>query len=314
MDHETPPEFDKRGFLNCAAWTGAGALYTFAGGVAASSGLDQAHNRPAGTNGLSFLQISDTHIGFNKAANPDPISTLRETVAKIRALPRQPDFILHTGDITHLATPAQFDTAQQIMSETGITTYFVPGEHDIIDGTNPAAYLARFGAGTAGEGWRSFDIGGVHFIGLVNSIHLSDQGMGSLGVEQLAWLRADIAHLRSSTPIVVYAHFPMWALFPDWGWGTEDSVIAMRMLRRFGSVTVLNGHIHQIQQRVEGNTAFHTARSTAFPQPTPGNGPGPGPLVLPAEQLRQAIGLTSVTVKKGRNPIALIDTKLADMV
>ena len=305
-----PSGHDRRGLLKCMAWAGTGVVWTLGGGVAASALITDAVAKPAKA-GLSFVQISDSHIGFKKPANPDPLSTLRETIARIRALPVQPSFVLHTGDITHLATPEQFDTAQSALSELGVPVHFVPGEHDIVDGSNPKPYLDGFGAGTKGDGWYSFDAGGVHFIGLVNVVHLGDRGMGSLGADQIAWLRDDVAHLSSSTPIVVFAHFPLWALFPDWGWGTEDSAAALSSLNRFGSVSVLNGHIHQVQQKVEGHMTFHTARSTAYPQPAPGEGAGPGPLVVPAEQLRSAIGLTSVKRQVGAGSLAIVDQALA---
>jgi 3',5'-cyclic AMP phosphodiesterase CpdA len=219
--------------------------------------------------------------------------------------------VVHTGDISHLASPEQFDTAWQALGELGLPLHFVPGEHDILDGADPRPYLDRFGSGASGHGWYSFDSGGAHFVALVNVVTLGDRGQGTLGPDQFAWLKADLAGLAASTPIVVFAHFPLWALYPEWGWGTEDGPPALALLRRFGSVTVLNGHIHQIQQTIEGAMTFHTARSTAYPQPAPGVGPGPGPLLLPAEQLRTAIGLASVEVKPGRGRLAVIDRALA---
>jgi 3',5'-cyclic-AMP phosphodiesterase len=316
MDDRQNDGTDRRGALKCLAWAGTGALFTIGGGVPSSLGLEAAlattKDKPTSTSTpLSFVQISDSHIGFKKPANPNPLATLRETIAKIKALPTPPAFVLHTGDITHLATPEQFDIAQSILSDIGVPVYFVPGEHDIVDGNDPRPYLARFGKNSLGDGWYSFDAGGTHFIALVNAINLRENGMGSLGEDQLAWLRTDIASLSASTPIIVFAHFPLWALFPQWGFATADAAEAMTMLRRFGSVTVLNGHIHQIQQRTEGHVVFHTARSTAFPQPAPGDGPGPGPLLLPAEQLRSALGFTSVRTRIGRQPIALVDATLA---
>ena len=305
---------DRRGFLECMGWAGTGALFTLSGGIAASTSIDAALAAPVKATKVkpfSFVQISDTHIGFKKPANPDTLGTLRETIAKIKALPVQPDFVLHTGDITHLATPEQFDMAQTALSEIKVPVHFIPGEHDIADGTNPQPYLDRFGKGTKGEGWYSFDANGVHFIGLISVVHLGDKGQGTLGAEQIKWLRDDVAHLSSSTPIVVMSHFPLWSLFPDWSWGTVDGAVALAALKRFGSVTVLNGHIHQVQQKVEGHITFHTARSTAYPQPAPGVGVGPGPLLVPPEQLRANIGLRSVQVKQNAGPLALIDTTLA---
>lgn len=300
-----PADPGRRGALKCLAWAGTGVVWTLAGGIASSALVTDAA-------ALSFVQISDSHIGFTKPANPDPLGTLRETIAKIRALPAPPAFVLHTGDIAHLAKPEQFDAAQQAFADIGVPIWFTPGEHDIVDGTNPQLYIDRFvGKQAKGDGWYSFDVGGAHFIALVNVVRLGDQGQGTLGPDQIAWLKDDVAHLASSTPIVVFAHFPIWALCPQWGWGTADGMAAMEALRRFASVTVLNGHIHQIQQRVEGEMTFHTARSTAYPQPAPGQGPGPGPLMAPAEQLRNYIGLTSVSVRRGRGLLALTDTPLS---
>ena len=175
----------------------------------------------------------------------------------------------------------------------------MPGEHDVIgDGSE---YLKRFGKGTKGEGWYSFDHHGVHFIGLVNvASQGTDKGLGILGSEQLEWLKADVAGLAASTPIVVFGHVPLWAVYPQWGWGTQDGEQALGYLKRFGSVTVLNGHIHQIAQKVEGNMTFHTARSTGFPQPAPGQAPAPGPLKnVPAEKLRTMLGLTKRELRRG---------------
>lgn len=309
---------DRRKALQCLGWAGTGALYTLSGGVAASLTLDQAlakpygrSTKPAAVKPFSFVQISDTHIGFSKPANPDPIATLRETIVKIKALPSQPDFLVHTGDITHLAKPDQFEQAQQLLSEIGLPIHFVPGEHDMVDGNDPRPYMARFAPQAKGDGWYSFDAQGVHFIALVNVVQLGSKGMGTLGTDQLAWLKADLAGLSSSTPIVVFSHFPLWALFPDWGWGTEDGNTALALLKRFGSVTALNGHIHQVQRRVEGHMSFHAARSTAYPQPAPGVGPGPGPLVVPPEQLRSNIGVSSLRFAATDTPIAILDATLA---
>jgi len=310
---------DRRGMLECMGWAGTGTLFALGGGVASSIPLDGAmaampgydKTKASPVKPFGFLQISDTHIGFKKAANPDVIGTLKETIAKIRALPVQPDFIVHTGDITHLATPEQFDTARQLLSELNLTVHFIPGEHDIADGTNPQPFLDHFGKGSQGDGWYSFDANGVHFIALVNVVHLADKGMGSLGADQLAWLKKDVASLSGSTPIVVLSHFPLWPLFPEWGWGTSDGMQALALLRRFGSVTALNGHIHQIQQKTEGHMVFHAARSTAYPQPAPGVGPGPGPLLVPADQLRSAIGISSLEVRRSTSPLAIIDQTLA---
>jgi 3',5'-cyclic AMP phosphodiesterase CpdA len=301
---------NRRDFLGCMAWAGTGVLWTVTGGVAASIPLEAA----AATKGVkpfSFLQISDSHIGFNKDPNPDARVTLRETVAKINAMPVKPAFILHTGDVTQLSKPSEFDDADQILRETGLRTFFVPGEHDILDEGQGKAFLDRYGAIASGDGWYSFDENGVHFIALVNVKELKGGGMGHLGEAQLAWLKDDLAGRSASQPIVVFTHVPLWTVYANWGWGTDDAEQALSVLRRFGSVTVLNGHIHQVQQKVEGNVTFHTARSTAFPQPAPGTAPSPGPMKVPADQLRAALGVRTLTVARGAHPLALVDSPLA---
>jgi 3',5'-cyclic AMP phosphodiesterase CpdA len=258
--------------------------------------------------GFSFVQISDSHIGFNKAANQDVAGTLKLAIDKINAMPGTPDFLLHTGDITQSAKAAEFDTAMQIIKGSRVgDVYYVPGEHDTAN-DDGALYLERFGKGTLGTGWYSFDHKGVHFIGLNNSLQVD--ALGGLGAEQLSWMKKDVASLPASTPIVVFAHIPLWMVYPEWGWGTRDGAEALSYLRRFGSVTVLNGHIHQVVQKVEGNVSFHTARSTAFPQPTPGMAPSAGPLVVPAGKLKSVLGVTEVKYIGKRGPLAVIDSAL----
>ena len=311
-NHDRPIAQDRRGFLKCmGGWAGAGAVFTVSGGIASSVSLDAAVAAPARSAGFTFLQVSDSHVGFNKPANPDAAATYQQAVAKIRALPKAPDFILHTGDITQLSRDQEFDDAEQIIKSTGLPVFHVPGEHDMLDEGQGKAYLDRFGKGTQGAGWYSFDHRGVHFVALVNVANLKPGGMGSLGPDQLEWLEKDLAHRPASQPIVVFAHMPLWTVYADWGWGTDDAAQAMSYLRRFGAVTVLNGHIHQVAQKVEGHIAFHTARSTAFPQPTAGQGPSPGPLKVPNEQLRGMIGITTASLVRGRRDIALIDDTLA---
>jgi 3',5'-cyclic AMP phosphodiesterase CpdA len=291
-------------------WAGTGVLWTLSGGVPKSLGLldDALAAVPAG---FSFLQISDSHIGFNKPANPDALGTLREAIGKVQAVKSRPAFMIHTGDITHLSKPDEFDNADQIISEAKLDVHYVPGEHDFIDEGLGKAYLDRYGKGTKGQGWYSFDDHGVHFIGLVNVVDLKAGGLGRLGADQLAWLADDLKDKSDSTPIVVFAHIPLWTVYAEWGWGTDDGLQALNLLKRFGSVTVLNGHIHQIVQKVEGNMTFHTARSTAFPQPEPGTAPSPGPKVVPADQLRTMLGLSTVTIASGQRPLAIVDSTLA---
>lgn len=302
---------NRRHALECMVWAGTGVLWTLSGGVPKSVGL-AGEALAAEPKGFTFLQISDSHIGFDKPANPNALGTLQEAITKVKAMKQRPAFMIHTGDITHLSKPGEFDNAAQAIGEAKLDVHYVPGEHDIIDEERGKAYLDRYGKGTKGAGWYSFDDNGVHFIGLVNVVDLKGGGLGNLGAEQLAWLEDDLKGKSNSTPIVVFAHIPLWVVYPQWGWGTQDGTHALELLKRFGSVTVLNGHIHQIIQKVEGNVIFHTAMSTAFPQPAPGAAPSPGPMLVPAEKLRSLLGLTSVKVEQGKKPLAVIDTTLAN--
>jgi len=297
----------RRHALECMIWAGTGVLWTVSGGVPTSTLLSEAK---AATGGFSFLQISDSHVGFDKAANPQTLKTLQEAIDKVRGLQNKPAFMIHTGDITHLSKAKEFDDADQIIGSAKLDVHYVPGEHDVIDENNGRAYLDRYGKNAKGGGWYSFDQQGVHFIGLVNVLDLKPGGLGNLGAEQLAWLEADLKDRSASTPIVVFAHVPLWTVYPAWGWGTDDGAKALDMLKRFGSVTVLNGHIHQLMQKVEGNITFHTARSTAFPQPEPGTAPSPGPMVVPAEKLRSLLGVSSVEYRQGQTTLAITDTAL----
>src|ERR1700724_3657037 len=300
----------RREVLECMVWAGTGVLWTMTGGVPHSIGLIGEAAAAEPTTGFTFLQMSDSHIGFDKAANPDALATLREAVAKVKAMPTKPGFIIHTGDITHLSKPAEFDNADKVFSETGLQMHWVPGEHDIIDEDRGKAYVDRYGKGSKGAGWYSFDDHGVHFIGLVNVVDLKGGGLGNLGAEQLAWLEADLKDRSNSMPIVVFAHIPLQVIYKDWGWGTEAGTQALSLLKRFGSGTLLNGHIHQLAQKVEGNMTFHTARSTAFPQPAPGTAPSPGPMKVADDKLRTMLGVASVNFKVGEQRLAIIDTPL----
>lgn len=300
---------DRRGFLKCMAWAGTGVLWMVQGGILKSSALGMPVS--SGKGDFSFVQISDSHIGFSKAANKDVTGTLEAAINKINKLDVPPRFLIHTGDLSHLSQPAEFDTLDQILKDSKANrTFFVPGEHDVAK-DNGKGYLARYGKETKGGGWYSFTQNGVHFIGLVNVLDFAKGGLGQLGKEQLEWLEKDVKRLGSSTPIVVFAHIPLWSVYPDWGWGTEDSAQVLSYLKRFGSVTVLNGHIHQAMQKVEGNVTFHTAMSTAFPQPAPGQAAGPGPMVVPEDKLRSLLGLTSVNYVRGSHSLALVDCPLA---
>jgi 3',5'-cyclic AMP phosphodiesterase CpdA len=312
--HDANPDgLDRRGFLKCMAWAGTGVLWTLNGGVLTSRALGQTPGEaeiPAPAGALNFVQISDSHIGFNKPANKDVAATFREAIARINALPTAPEFLLHTGDLTHLAEDDEFDGLQQMLKDCRTKqVFYVPGEHDILN-DNGAAYRARFGRGTFGQGWYSFDQKGVHFVGLVNVNGVTEGGLGVMGDEQLAWLAKDLAPLSAETPVVVFAHVPLWMVYPKWGWGTDDGAKALALLKRFGSVTVLNGHIHQVVQKVEGNITFHTARSTAFPQPVAGTAPKPGPMLVDAPKLRSYLGLTSVSYVESHPTLAIVDSTL----
>ncbi|HEX3504405.1 MAG TPA: metallophosphoesterase [Xanthobacteraceae bacterium] len=298
----------RRKVLECMTWAGTGVLWTISGGVPHSLGImGEAQAQEAKS--LTFLQLSDSHVGFDKPANPNALGTLEEAIVKVNALPQRPAFAIHTGDISHLSTAQQFDDADRIISQSRLDVHYVPGEHDFLD-PDQTFYKDRYGRGTKGAGWYSFDASGVHFIGLVNVVNLKAGGLGDLGADQLEWLEDDVKHLSASTPVVVFAHIPLWTIYPDWGWGTDDAAQALAYLKRFGSVTVLNGHIHQVMQKVEGNVTFHTARSTAFPQPAPGQGPSPGPMKVPDEQLRTMLGIANVTFKQNDQRLAIIDTPL----
>ena len=307
---------DRRGFLKCMAWAGTGVLWTVSGGVLVSRTLAQiakAGASPVAATDLSFLQISDSHIGFAKEANKDVTETFKIALDRINAMATPPSFLIHTGDITQLSKAEEFDTFDQLLR--GCRTkdvFYVPGEHDVLN-DGGRLYRDRYLKTTdaKGSGWHSFNKNGVHFIGLVNVLNLEAGGLGQLGDDQLEWLQNDVKDLGPETPIVVFAHIPLWTVYPQWGWGTSDSERALGYLKRFGSVTVLNGHIHQVLQKVEGNVTFHTAMSTAFPQPAPGSAPSPGPMKVPAQKLRSMLGLTSVQYKQGNTALAVVDSNLS---
>jgi 3',5'-cyclic AMP phosphodiesterase CpdA len=310
-DFDRDDGVNRRKVLECMTWAGTGVLWTIAGGVPHSLGImGEAQAQEA--KGLTFLQISDSHIGFHLPPNSNALGTLEEAIAKVNALtlPQKPAFMIHTGDISHLSQESQFDDADKVIAQARLDVHYVPGEHDFLD-PDQKFYRDRYGRGTKGAGWYSFDANGVHFIGLVNVVDLKAGGLGNLGQEQLEWLEADVKGRSASTPIVVFAHIPLWTVYPEWGWGTEDGAQALSYLKKFGSVTVLNGHIHQVMQKVEGNVTFHTARSTAFPQPAPGTAPSPGPIKdVPTVKLRTMLGIANVTFKLNEQRLAIIDTPL----
>ena len=298
---------DRRGFLKCMTWAGSAMVWTVAGGIPRSHLIGQAEAAPTG---LTFAQVSDSHLGFDRPVNTNVTGTFQAALGQATSMAEKPAFLIHTGDITHLSKPAQFDTGAELMKTTGLTTYTVPGEHDILE-DDGKSYLNRYGKGTKGDGWYSFNAHGIHFIGLVNVVNLQGNGLGALGREQLEWLERDVKGLSASTPIVVFAHVPLWIAYRDWGWGTADGAQALGYLKKFGSVTVLNGHIHQVMQKVEGHVAFHAARSTAFPQGVPGQAKGPGPMMVPPGDLRTYLGIARVSLVSSSAPLAIVDTPLA---
>ena len=303
----------RRNALKCLAYGGAGTLFTLAGGILTPFDLAVAGEAAMkGKLGMPlFVQISDTHIGFNKEANPDVAGTLKQTIELVNGMLTKPAMVIHTGDITHLSKPAEFDMAAQLLSALKVTElHTTPGEHDVSDAA-VTEYFSRFGKASNNRGYYSFDHQGVHFIGLVNVLNFKPNSLAEFGAEQLGWFEADLKGRSASTPIVVFAHMPMWSIYEPWGWGTADADQAMGYLKRFGSVTVLNGHIHQIVQKVEGHITFHTARSTAYPQPAPGVGAGPGPLKVPSDQLPKLLGVRTVTLKMHPRAMVFNDRTLS---
>lgn len=300
---------DRRRFMQCMAWAGIGLVWAARGGVLSATTLADAAEAGAD---FTFAQISDTHVGFGGEANRDAMGTLRASIDAINALATRPAFVLHTGDLSHGQKPRAFETLTESLKAVKTDEIiYIPGEHDVAldDGKE---YLGRYGAGTyEGRGYQSFDYRGVHFVGLVNVLSYKPGVGGALGDEQVAWLRNDLAAQQTSTPIVVFSHVPLWAVYPSWGWTTADGEQAIGMLRRFGSVTALNGHIHQVLQKVEGTITFHSARSTAFPQPAPGAAPNPGPLKVEAGQLRRLLGVREVRYREGTAPLAVVERPLA---
>jgi 3',5'-cyclic AMP phosphodiesterase CpdA len=304
-----PNAMTRRQLIRHSAWFGSAVVLTVVGGEVIShiAGLTpkvSTQSRPT----LRFVQISDSHIGFNGAANPNVADTFTQAINQVNSLGYTPDFVIHTGDLTHLSAPAQFDQVKQML--TGLHTphvFTVPGEHDSVD-DGGQKYRQTFGAGTRGDGWYSFDVAGVHVIAVVNTLNL--QKLGHLGTDQLEFIEKDVAGLSNDTPIIVFSHIPLFAMYPDWGWGTQDAAQALSYLKRFSSVTCLNGHVHQVFSKTEGNVTFYSGTTTAYPLPHPGDGPAPQPVKLPAGQLHKALGIREVSYTKGQQALALKEQKL----
>jgi len=303
----TPPTMDRRRFLRHAAWAGAAVAVTVSGGVVTSRVL-RPGDGAAAVGDFSFVQISDSHIGFTGAANPDVTGTFARSIDLVNGLAARPDFVVHTGDLTHFSTPEQFDQVRGMLAKlkTG-QVLTIPGEHDSTDDAGQK-YRQFFGAGSQGDGWYSFDHRGVHVVALVNTINL--QKLGHLGTDQLSWLERDLRPVPTTTPVVVLSHIPLFAMYEQWGWGTDDAARALALLRRFHSVTAFNGHVHQVMTRVEGNVTFHTAAPTAYPLPSPGDGPAPKPVVVAPDRLQAALGLRQVRVARGSHPLAVTEQPL----
>ncbi|PJM91549.1 metallophosphoesterase family protein [Streptomyces sp. CB01373] len=322
-----PNGMTRRQLLRHAGWFGGAVVLTVASGEvishiadrsgapeAAASGTTAAGAMAAGAGTtasgvLRFVQVSDSHIGFQGPANMNVAGSFTEAIRQVNSLGFRPDFVMHSGDLTHLSTPSQFDQVRQMM--TGMRTdrvFTVPGEHDSI-GDAGRAYRQTFGKGTLGEGWYSFDTHGVHFVALVNTLSL--EKLGHLGEEQIEFVRRDLRGLSSDTPIVVFSHIPLFAMYPRWGWSTDDALRVIALLRRFSSVTCLNGHVHQLFTKTDGNITFHSATTTAYPLPKPGRAPAPTPQVVPARQLKDALGIRSVGYRQGDRELAIKDERLA---
>ncbi len=303
------PNMSRRQLMRHTAWFGAAVGFAVVGGevishVAGTAAAEHAHARPA----LRFAQISDSHIGFTGAPNPDVAGTFGHAIEQVNNLGYTPDFVVHTGDLTHLSSPEQFDQVKQMMTALKTPHVFtVPGEHDSVDDAGQK-YRSAFGAGSVGDGWYSFDTAGVHVIALVNTLNLKK--LGHLGTDQLAFVEKDVAGLSSDTPVIVFSHIPLFAMYPDWGWGTDDAARALSYLSRFSSVTCLNGHVHQLFTKTEGNVTFYSGTTTAYPLPRPGDGPAPKPVTLPAGKLRDALGIREVNYTRGQTALALKETTL----
>ncbi|HWG27549.1 metallophosphoesterase family protein [Actinospica sp.] len=302
----------RRQLARHAGWFGAAVVLSVTGGEVVSHVADTRDTASAAGTGdpntLRFVQISDSHIGFTGPANTDVTGSFARAVDQVNTLGFRPDFVMHTGDLTHLSTPAQFDQVKQMMSGLDTDRVFtVPGEHDSVE-DHGRAYRQTFARGAEGDGWYSFDTHGVHFIALVNTLSL--EKLGHLGTDQIDFVRRDVAGLPSDTPIVVFSHIPLFAMYPQWGWATDDALQVLNLLKRFASVTALNGHVHQLFTRVEGNVTFHSATTTAYPLPKPGQAPAPTPQVLPARQLRTALGIRTVEYRQATTPLAITDKEL----
>lgn len=291
---------NRRELLNLAA-LGGGAVF--------ASGLSGCASALAGASGRAsyddfyFVQLSDTHWGYQGPANPQSSVTLRKAVAAVNALPHQPDFVVFTGDLTHTTDDpterrrrlAEF---KQIVADLKVKTVrFMPGEHDasLDQGT---AYKELFG-----DTHYTFDHKGVHFIALDN---VSDAG-AKLGDIQLAWLRADLQGRDKAAPIVVLTHRPLFDLAPKWDWATRDGEAAMALLMPFSNVTVFYGHIHQEHHHMTGHIAHHSAKSLVFPLPAPGSQEKRTPLPWDTQEPFKGLGYREIEAEKAGREYQVIE-------
>jgi hypothetical protein len=271
------------------------------GGVVFASGL--AGCARAATSPLArpardffFLQLSDTHWGFRGPANPEADTCLRTAVSTIRASREKPAFVVFTGDLTHTTDDAKERRARMaefraIVSELeGTRLVFLPGEHDAAPDRGEA-YDAAFGAPN-----QAFSHEGVSFVTLDNA---SAPG-GALGDAQLDWLATEVARVPPDMPLVVFAHRPLFDLYPEWEWATKDGARALEILARHGNVTVFYGHIHQEHHTVTGRITHHSARSLIFPLPAPGAAPKRAPLPWDPKSVDHGLGHRAVFVEHAR--------------
>jgi 3',5'-cyclic AMP phosphodiesterase CpdA len=308
--------FDRRKFLKITGVTlGAGALYQFAAPALGEGVGGRVMDLLGKKNGerptpFSFVQFSDTHVGFN--GPPDPLGTqaFERAVTMVNALPQRPDLVLFTGDLTHDSEKPgehadRMKRFREIASRLNVPLVkVVPGEHDAaLDGG--ALFRDAFG-----ETHHSFDHRGVHFIGLDNV----SLGKPAVGAEQLAWLQKDLARFPKTAPIVVFTHRPLFDLKPDWEWFTSDGDQVLNALAPYENVTVLYGHIHREHEHTEGNATHYASRSLIFAFPDPETGVPKKPLPFDAAKPFQNLGIRRVTERlPGRPVVKTIETEQVEL-
>ena len=295
---------DRRQFLRIAGSAlGAGALYRVApawagSGPAADVALEQARRNGEGVGSFSFVQLSDTHVGFAGPPNPTGTLAFERAVEMINALPEKPELILFTGDLTHESEgPGEHERRMRRFKEIAARirvplVHAVPGEHDAgLDGG--ALFRANFG-----ETSYAFDHRGVHFVAIDNVSRAKPE----VGRERIAWLRADLARFTPTTPIVVFTHRPLFDLRPDWEWFTRDGDEVMAVLDPFENVTVLYGHIHREDVRDTPHASHRAARSLIFAFPDPATSPEKKPVPFDREHPFRGLGMRVVRAEDAAPP------------